>query len=554
MTHNVHLNVNNDARDMQVEPWRTLLDVLTEDYRLARTKEGCSVGECGGCSVSMDGKMVNSCLVLAVDADGAEIITMENEAAGMDGFGQVMEDYIHPDVAERRANHKYPIGEDAARVHTFCHLCPGHCSMTAIVEAGRVVDLEPEMESGLYAEQCALNKGRFTIPEVMGHKDRLLYPQKRVGARGGGEWQRITWDEALDTIAAKFTHIKETLGAESVAFGLGEPKGLEFAFAQRLATAFGTPSVVTPGWSCGIPKGMAAAFTLGSGVVCDDDNMAEVLVLWGSNMNQTTGGIRRETLEKVIEAGGKLVVVDPQKTDIAKLADLWIRIKPGSDGAFAAGVLKVIIEEELYDADIVAEWTLGFDLLKEELAGVSLGEVEELSWVPVEQIKEFARLYASGNPTTMQTGNAVDQLVNSFQTGRIVAIMRGICGNINVPGGDVTLTAPAFTRPGSFFLLSKYPRNAEKILGDQFKFAQRSAFIPPHVLTKAILEEDPVPIKAAMFILTNPVVSYPNSAETYEAFMKLDFIVVSELFMTPTAAIADIVLPAAWGMEHEELG
>ena len=554
MKHDVRLTVNDETRAMAVEPWQTLLDVLTEDFRLARTKEGCSVGECGGCSVAVDGKIINSCLMLAVDADGAEIVTMEKAAAGNEGFGQGMEDFIHPDVEERRANHRQPRTGGAEEVHTFCHLCPGHCSMIAIVEEGRVVDLEPEMESGLYAEQCALNKGRFTIPEVMGHKDRLLYPQKRVGERGAGQWQRISWDEALDTIAAKFNQIKESLGPESVAFGLGEPKGLEFAFAQRLATAFGTPSVVTPGWSCGIPKGMAAAFTLGSGTVCDDDNLAELLVLWGSNMNQTTGGIRRETLEKVIEAGGKLIVVDPQKNDIAKLADLWIRIKPGSDGAFAAGVLKVIIEEQLYEPDIVADWTLGFDKLKAELATVPLDEVSELTWVPVEQIEEFARTYAAAKPAAMQSGNAVDQLVNSFQTGRIISIIRAICGNVNVPGGDVFLSAPAFTRPGSFFLLSKYPRNTEKILGDQFKFAQRSAFIPPHVLTRAILEEDPCPIKAAMFILSDPVVSYPNSAETFEALMKLDFIVVSELFMTPTTAIADIVLPAAWGMEHEELG
>ena len=554
MSHQVQLTVNDDTRSLGVEPWQTLLDVLTEDFRLSRTKEGCSVGECGACSISVDGKIVNSCLYLAVDADGADIVTMEQGSAGDEGFGQGMEDFIHPEVAERRANHREPRADGSEEIDTFCHLCPGHCSMTAIVEAGRVVDLEPELKSGLYAEQCALNKGRFTIPEVMGHKDRLLYPQKRVGERGEGKWERISWDEALDTIAAKFTHIKETLGPESVAFGLGEPKGLEFAFAQRLATAFGTPSVVTPGWSCGIPKGMAAAFTLGAGTVCDDDNLAELLVLWGSNMNQTTGGIRRETLEKMIEAGGKLMVVDPQKNDTARLADLWIRLKPGSDGAFAAGVLKVIIEENLYDQQIVADWVLGFDKIVAELAQVSLDEVEELSWVPVQQIQEFARTYAAAAPAAMQSGNAVDQLVNSFQTGRIISIIRAICGNVNVPGGDVFLTAPAFTRPGSFFLLSKYPRNTEKILGDQFKFAQNSAFIPPHVLTKAILEEDPVPIKALMVILSNPIVSWPNSAETYKALMQLDFIVVSELFMTPTTDIADIVLPAAWGMEHEELG
>jgi anaerobic selenocysteine-containing dehydrogenase len=132
--------------------------------------------------------------------------------------------------------------------------------------------------------------------------------------------------------------------------------------------------------------------------------------------------------------------------------------------------------------------------------------------------------------------------------------MRGLTGNLNVPGGDVFLTPAPFTRPGRFFLLKKYPRRTERILGDRFKIAQYSAFIPPHAMTRAILDEAPYPIRAAMFILTNPMVSYPNSQETYQALMKLDFIVVSELFMTPTAALADIVLPVAWGMEHEELG
>ena len=552
--HHIRLDVNGEARDLDVEPWRSLLDVLTGDFRLAKTKEGCGMGECGACSVKLDGKLVNSCLVLAVDADGRNVRTMEHETKGAKGFNAVMESYIHPDAGARRANWGADAPERTQEIKTFCHLCPGHCSMTAIVEDGRVVDLEPEMESGLFAEQCALNKGRFSIPEILGHKDRLLYPQKRVGERGAGQWQRISWDEALDTIATKFNEIKDTLGPESVAFGLGEPKGMEFAFAQRLATAFGTPSVVTPGWSCGIPKGMAGAFTYGSGVVCDDASLPQLVVMWGSNMNHTTGGYRRETLEKVIETGGKLIVVDPQQTDVAKLADLWIRLRPGSDGALAAGILKVIVEEELYDAEIVAEWTVGFDLLKDELSRVSLDEVERLTWVPRGRIEEFARLYGAAQPAAMQTGNAVDQLVNSFQTGRVVAIMRAICGNVNVPGGDVFLSAPDYTRPGSFFLLGKYPRDTERIMGDKFKFAQRSAFIPPHVLTRAILDEDPCPIKAAMFILTNPLVSYPDSEETYRALMKLDLIVISELFMTPTAAHADIVLPAAWGMEHEEVG
>ena len=549
----IRLSINGEVREMSVEASRTLLEVLVEDFRLSKTKEGCSIGECGACTVAMDGKLVSSCLLLAVDAHGKDIVTMEKLTTGDPGFSPMMEAFIHPDKGARRTNFGSSGAGTSTVIPTFCHVCATHCSINVVVEDGKVVDLEPEMESGLFSEQCPVNKGRFSIPEVLGHKDRLLYPQKRVGARGEGKWRRISWDEALDTIAAKFSEIKDTLGPESVAFGLGEPKGMEFAFAQRLASVFGTPSVVTPGWSCGVPKTVASAFTYGSPVVCDDEVTPALIVLWGKNINQT-GTLRRENLEKALEAGSKLIVIDPQKTDTARLADLWIRLRPGSDGALAAGILKVVVAEKLYDQDIVDNWTLGFEALRKNLSMFSLDEVEQKTWVPRRQIEEFARTYSQTRPAAMVTGNAVDQFVNSFQLGRAIAIMRAICGSLNVPGGDVILNQPAFTPLGKFFLLSKYPRKTEKILGKKFKFAQRGAFIPPHVLTKAILKEDPYPIKAAMFVLTNPLVSYPNSKETYAALMKLDFMVISELFMTPTTALADIVLPAAWAMEHEELG
>ncbi|HTM10158.1 MAG TPA: molybdopterin-dependent oxidoreductase [Verrucomicrobiae bacterium] len=553
MKHDIELRVNGQPRALAVEPYRTLLDALTEDFRLTRTKEGCSVGECGSCTVSVDGKLVNSCLVLAVDADGKEIVTMEKFTTGDPGFGPKMEAFIHPDPGARHAN----FGAEAksrAEVFTFCHMCAAHCSMKAIVEDGKVVDLEPDMESGLSAEQCTVNKGRFAIPEVLGHKDRLLYPQKRGGARGEGKWQRISWDEALDEIAEKFNAAKQDFGPESVAFGLGEPKGLEFAFAQRLASAFGTPTVVTPGWSCGVPKAMAGAFTYGASAVCDDSATPALLATWGVNMAHTTGGLRRETLERILESGGKLIAVDPQKTYVAKLADLWIKPRPGSDGALAAGLLKVVVEEKLYDPKIVADWTVGFERLEKHIGTYSLAEVEKLTWVPRADIEQFARMYAGTRPAAIHIGNAVEQHINSFQTARAICIMRAICGSLNVPGGDVYLKAPSYLRPAKFFLLHKYARRAERILGKRFKFAAHSAFIPPHILTRAILEADPCPVKAAMFILSNPLVSWPNSRETYQALMKLDFIAVSELFMTPTAALADIVLPAAWGMEHDELG
>ncbi len=553
MKHKIQLTVNGERRKITVESWQTLLDVLRDEFKFARTKEGCGIGECGSCAASMDKKLVPTCLVLGVDADGKKIITQEGLTDEV-RFQPVTEAVMHSESGAMQASQASPGTKNSQAVFTFCHLCPGHCSVKAIVEDGRVVDMEPDLESGFSSEQCPLKKGRHAIPEVLYHRDRLIYPQKRIGARGEGKWQRISWDEALETIAGQFKSLKEKYGPTALAFGLGEPKGMEFAFAQRFATVFGTPNVVTPGWSCGVPLGQGSAFTYGWNCVPDDENKPSLVVLWGCNLVHTTGGMRRETLEAVLESGGKLIVIDPQRIDMARIANLWIKVRPGSDGVLAMGALKVIIEERLYDQDIVANWTVGFDRLEEHVKSFSFEEIEKITWVPRQQIEEFARLYARIKPAVIQWGNALDQLANSFQTGRAIAIMRGITGNLNIPGGDVFLTPASFTRPGRFFLLSKYPRKPERILGDKFKMAQRSGFIPPHAMMKAILEEKPYPIKAAMFILTNPLVSYPNSQETYEALMKLDFTVVSELFMTPTANLADIVLPAAWGMEHEEVG
>ena len=129
---------------------------------------------------------------------------------------------------------------------TFCILCSGHCSRKATVEDGKLIEVGRELESGLATEFCPPAKAKSLI-ELQNHPARLRYPQKREGARGEGKWKKISWDEALDAIAKKLAELKEKYGPECVALGLGEPKGMEFAFAQRFASAFGTPNVATPG-------------------------------------------------------------------------------------------------------------------------------------------------------------------------------------------------------------------------------------------------------------------------------------------------------------------
>jgi anaerobic selenocysteine-containing dehydrogenase len=547
----IQLTVNGKRYQFEVEPWQTLLEVLSDNLKLTKTKQGCSVGECGSCAVIMDRQAVNSCLVLAVDADGKDIITAE-------GFAEEAE--FHPfhealvSQGSMRVSFEPPGTKPRQEAFTFCHICPGRCSIKVTVEDGKVVDIAPDMESGLPNELCPVKKSRLSIPEVLTHPDRLKYPQKRVGARGEGKWERISWDEALDTIAQKLTALKEKYGPECVAVGLGEPKGMEFAFAQRFATVFGTPNVVTPGWCCGVPQALATAFTHGYNCVPDEEYLPHLLVLWGINVNHTSSAMRRESIESALAKGAKLIVVDTNKTDVAAIADLWIKPRPISDGALAMGVLKVIIEEKLYDEDMATDWTVGFDQLQEEIKTFSLKEVEEVTWVPEAQIREFARLYAQTKPAAIQWGNSLDNNVNSFQADRAIDILRAITGNLNIPGGDVFLTPAPFTRPGRFFFPGKLSRNEDKAVGREFKLAVKSAFIPPHSFVKAVLASEPYPIRAGVFMLTNPIISYPDSAKVFQAFMKLEFIVVSELFMTPTAALADILLPAAWGMEHEELG
>ncbi|MBI4321646.1 MAG: molybdopterin-dependent oxidoreductase [Chloroflexi bacterium] len=548
----VRLTVNGKLSEFVVEPWTTLLEVLRDELKMTRTKEGCSVGECSSCAVIMDKKVVNSCLILAVDARDAEVVTVEGMATEGE-FHPMQEAFVDHVAIQARAGAE---GLTARQEFlTFCHICCGHCAVKVTVANGMIVDMAPDMESGLYNEMCVVKKGRLSIPEIHTHHDRLLYPMKRMGQRGAGKWERISWDEALDTIAARLQEIKGKYGPEYVVLGLGEPKGLEFAFAERFATAFGTPNVVTPGWLCGVTFGMANMFTFGSVAVPDEEHKPALLALWGVNPNHTTGGIRRETISAILESGAKLVVVDPRKIDLASAADLWIRPRPGSDGALALGLLKVIVEERLYDQEIVANATIGFDRLEEQLRTFSLEDVEKVTWVPARQIREFARLYAQAHPASIQWGNALDQGVHSFQLHRALAIMVGISGNLNVPGGQVFLDAGSnYVRPGRFFLLNKMRRNAEKALGREYPLAIRSAFISARSFVKAVLTEQPYRPRAGLFILTNPVVSYPAARETYEALMKLDFTVVFELFMTPTAALADIVLPAAAGMEHDEVG
>jgi anaerobic selenocysteine-containing dehydrogenase len=448
-------------------------------------------------------------------------------------------------------------------VKSCCNLCYRMCGVLVHVRDGKVTQVEGDPE-------CPANLGSLCIKglaavETLYHPSRLKYPMKRAGARGEGRWQRISWDEALGTIAQAMNRAKEKWGPESVVFSHGDPKGFEH-YIVRLCNVFGTPNICDTRTVCSVPRRLGAAMTYGYSTIGTDsspdlDYPPACIVMWGANIAFThlPNYVR---LQKALNKGTKLVVIDPRKTGLAAKADLWLRPRPKTDLALALGMMNIIINEGLYDKSFVDEWTVGFDKLKEHVKDYPVEKVEEISWVPKEEIVGAARLYASIRPASIQDGNAMDDDLNSVQTARAIAILRAITGNLGIPGGDIDYSelplglkptyAPGQAEALSFTLDEEMSDDQRrKMIGADGGFAPVpfARIVPSQLLVKAILNEKPYPVKVLCVHANNPLMTWANAQEVYRALNALDFLYVSDQFMTPTAELADMVLPAATYLE-----
>ncbi|MDI6764888.1 MAG: molybdopterin-dependent oxidoreductase [Thermodesulfobacteriota bacterium] len=439
-------------------------------------------------------------------------------------------------------------------VKTYCaRMDHGGCGILAHVEDERIKKIEGDPD-------CPLNRGTICAKglaqiERLNHPDRLTYPIKRMGIRGEGKWARISWDEALDTIAKKINETIERDGPEAISFAQGTPKGLELFLLIRLANLLHIPNISTPGNICHMPRETASTLTCGFFPVPDYDHPPSCVLVWGSKLFQTNEeGVLGSQLKRALDRGAKLIVIDPRKTAVASRADLWIQPKPGTDLTFALGMLRVIIDEELFDKGFVENWTKGFPELREHLRRYPLERVSEITWVPKDLILEAARLYSRTKPASLQWGNAIEHNINSFQCSRALLILMAITGNLDIPGGNVNRVGPAIMRSGELVQIKKFPEKKEKILSPEFRLATMMGFVPSQLIVKAILTGKPHPIRMIYIQGGNPLLSYANSKETLEALKKLDFLAVSEIFLTPTAQMADIVLPAATNFEFDDIG
>ena len=440
----------------------------------------------------------------------------------------------------------------AESVRSVCTLCGAHCGLIVHLRNGNPVRIEGDPKS-------PSNKGWLCIKglaslEYLYHPDRLKYPLKRVGRRGEGRWQRISWDEALDMVAGAFSRARESYGAWSVALIHGAAKGFRDSYLARLANVFGTPNVAWQGHVCAIPRALASQLTYGFASAPDYEYPPACMVVWASNVAETNPPAYRRLLQ-ALDQGMKLIVVDPRGTELAKRADLWLRVRPGSDLALALSMINVIVNENLYDKDFVANWTVGFDELKAHVQGYPPEKVEPITWIEAEAIRKAARLYATNRPACIQDGNGLDHNLNSFQAARAISILRAITGNLGVPGGEVQyLPVPVVRRKSPE--LELWDRLPEEIwrrrVGAELKLLPIVRYVTPESIFKAVLEGEPYPIRVIYMHACNSLLTHPNARHVRQALEKLDFLAVTDLFMTPTAALADVVLPVSGYLEHDD--
>lgn len=419
-----------------------------------------------------------------------------------------------------------------------CRGCHGGCVHILTVEDGKVVQVRPDPDAPLSrGHACA--KG-ITIIEQMYHPDRLLHPMRRIGPRGSGQWEQISWDEALDTIAGKLTELKNTYGPECISTITGTGRHL-VSYLTRFGRVLGTPNIASAGAIICLGPRKNAGYSTGGVYACVDyygDTRPECIVVWGANpaVSGADGELQWHP-KRCLKEGTKFIVIDPQRTELAEKAALWLRLRPGTDGALALGILNIIIQEDLYDHDFVDNWTYGFEQLKARCAEYDLERVARITWLPKEQIVQAAHMMAGIKPMSLEWGCAFEQSFNAMQTCRAIYMIPALTGNYDVPGG--------FIEGKQLVSIRSEPSDPGSALINDYPYRNLRKCAHPHQVLDAIKMGRPYKIRAMLSFANNSLLSLPDSVRVYESLRELDFFVCSDFFMTPTAELADIVLPSA---------
>ena len=451
-------------------------------------------------------------------------------------------------------------------VRTICQACHCECGVLVEVEDGRLTKVKGDPEHPMNRGFTCI-KGRAQ-PQVVYHPDRVIYPLRRVGERGGGKWEKVSWNTALEEIAEKLTALKDKYGPESFSaiHGTG-PRPTHYSTAL-LAYALGSPNVISTDFHiCFVPSVVGWHWTMGhcAGIENGPDYLnANCIMVVGGNPLASHPPRGVDILEARRKRQTKLIVVDPYRTVLAEKADLWLRIRPGTDVALALGMMKVIIDEALYDQGFVSQWCHGFEALKERVKQYVPEKVEAMTWIPADQIRRAARLYATTKPAAMHHRVAIEHNINSTQTARALAILVALTGNIDVPGGNVFPTpVPGCVTFGQIAGESRRFRpepkaEARRLGAEAYPLISGPEAVIPFVAApvahETLVTGHPYPLKSMFSAGGNPVINMQHVKSVRNALKgNLELFVVADFFLTPTAEIADYVLPVATWLERDDL-
>ena len=433
--------------------------------------------------------------------------------------------------------------DEKKEIFTDCTLCYHSCGTKVTIDDGKAVKIR-----GL--ESHPLNKGRLcpkgaNALDVIYSPERLKRPLKRVNE----EFQEISWDQALGEIAEKMNALKKAYGPQILGIFCGSigVENLEMStLIHLLRSGFGSPNFFSVESICYRMRIRTRQMTFGRYFIEEPDS--NLYIFWGHNPDQSDFPLTL-FLKKNLKKGAKVVVIDPKRIRLAEQADMYLPIRPGTDGALAMTLMNVIINEDLYDRDFVEKYTYGFDKLVPHVQKYTPEWGEEVTWIPAKDIRQLARMNATTKGASIFQGTCTpDQTANGTQNSRAFSVLQAITGNINVPGGWVMSPPPRFGNPG--FSLGGDPIGSDKY-PLFFDLWGRKA---PYGVVTMVPESVPEKLKAFLVVGGNPLISMPDTNAFREAFEKLELLVVHDLFMTDTAKLAHYVLPACSHLEKWGVG
>ncbi len=460
----------------------------------------------------------------------------------------------------------------------ICIQCHNACKLDANVDENELTSVEPIYPLG-HKRFTPIPKGcprRKNVIEYVNHPDRLNYPLKRVGERGEDKWEQISWDQAFSEIGDRMKGIIDKHGPEAIASTSGTGRTTD-EIRQRFLNLLGTPNHTGAGQICYGPFCVMSHVLYGWRLFPIPSKETGCVVVWGGGGPNYWDEFWRAAVKSRKTNGAKIIVIDPRRTRAAKMADLWLQIRPGTDTALALGMINYIIENELHDKEFVEEWCHGFDEIREMAAQYPLDKTSKITWVPEEQIKQAATWYATLKPGATNHGMGLEHQTNSIEALHAFFALAGVCGNVEEKGGDVfTSPYPGVIHEQDIAAHERLsPEQTEKTLGlDRFRLMSRHGFdlTQKHIrpvwgkeanartsyevfahgptIYRAILTDKPYPVRGMITLSSNPLVTVANTKLVYDAIKKLDLYVVVDFFMTPSAQLADYVLPSTTYLER----